>query len=85
MLKIKNGGLDQYGKLQSLYGIGSERVNLLESQCSSASPTVHRQRWFRLFLFFFSSPKLSVLNGTLNPVSLIVFSAELNAECNSLL
>ena len=25
-LKIKNGGLDQYGKVQSLNGIGSERA-----------------------------------------------------------
>ena len=27
MSKIKNGGLDQYGKVQSLNGIGDERVN----------------------------------------------------------
>ena len=27
MSKIKNGGLDQYGKVLSLNGIGSERVN----------------------------------------------------------
>ena len=27
MSKIKNGGLDQYGKVQSLNGIGGERVN----------------------------------------------------------
>ena len=28
MSKIKNGGLDQYGKVYSLNGIGSERVKL---------------------------------------------------------
>jgi len=27
MSKIKNGGLDQYDKVQSLNGIGGERVN----------------------------------------------------------
>ena len=27
MSKIKNGGLDQYGKVYSLNGIGGERVN----------------------------------------------------------
>ena len=27
MSKIKNAGLDQYGKVQSLDGIGGERVN----------------------------------------------------------
>ena len=26
MSKIKNGGLDQYGKVQSISGIGSEKV-----------------------------------------------------------
>ena len=28
MSKIKNGGLDQYGKVQNLNGIGGERVKL---------------------------------------------------------
>ena len=28
MSKIKNGGLDQYGKLKSLNGIGGERVKI---------------------------------------------------------
>jgi len=28
MSKIKTDGLDQYGKVQSLNGIGSERINL---------------------------------------------------------
>jgi len=30
MSKIKNGGLDQHGKVWSLNGIGSERVNKKE-------------------------------------------------------
>ena len=30
MSKIKNGGLDQYGKAQSLSGIGGERVKVDE-------------------------------------------------------
>ena len=30
MSKIKNGGLDQYGKMYSLNGIGGERVNFAE-------------------------------------------------------
>ena len=35
MSKIKNGGLDQYGKVQSLNGIGGERVKA-EVQCRCA-------------------------------------------------
>ena len=31
MSKIKNGGLDQYGIVLSLNGIGGERVNILGS------------------------------------------------------
>ena len=29
MSKIKNGGLDQYGKVYSLNGIDGERVNIM--------------------------------------------------------
>ena len=29
MSKIKNGGLDQYGKVKSLNGMGGERVKLV--------------------------------------------------------
>ena len=30
MSKIKNGGLDQYGKVKSLNGIGGEGINILK-------------------------------------------------------
>jgi len=43
MSKIKNGGLDQYGKVQSLNGIGGKSVNLSHSPTLSPPVTAkHR-------------------------------------------
>ena len=43
MSKIKNGGLDQYGKVQSLNGIGGERVKMLCRR--SASVRLRSTHW----------------------------------------
>ena len=39
MSKIKNGGLDQYGKVWSLNGVGGERVNVLWQQVKDQEAT----------------------------------------------
>ena len=43
MSKIKNGGLDQYGKVQSLNGIGGERVKTTAIRAAGVDTvTLHR-------------------------------------------
>ena len=42
MSKTKNGGLDQYGKVQSLNGIGGERVKPI--QPASCKKTISTQK-----------------------------------------
>ena len=41
MSKIKNGGLDQYGKVYALNGIGGKRVNLEHVSQSITRPQLH--------------------------------------------
>ena len=47
MSKIKNGGLDQYGKVYSLNGIGDERVNV-ETVVHESSPEII-DSWVKLY------------------------------------
>ena len=41
MLKIKNGGVDQYGKVKNLNGIGGERVKVNVPATEGLAPDVH--------------------------------------------
>jgi len=45
MSKIKNGGLDQYGKVQSLNGIGGEMVKRCISAAVSKYQIARPGRW----------------------------------------
>ena len=56
MSKNKNGGLDQYGKVQSLNGIGGERVNTAIYKNSSASGGIPRPPGRASFLDLLGTP-----------------------------
>jgi len=57
MSEIKSGGLDQYGKVQSLNGIGGERVNVCKHVLGIAA---HRQALSDVLPRAFSSPGIPV-------------------------